>query len=94
MAAFIAQLRRDDGVRARFAQDPHATMREHGIDPAPFNLHRLDAARRQRLLIDLAQQTDPTKPKDGTPPKPSTDADRPPPRNPPAPVYGPPPKPR
>jgi hypothetical protein len=93
MAAFIAQLRRDEGLRARFAQVPHAVMREHGIDPVPFNLHRLDAAGRQRLLIDLAQQADPTKPKDG---KPSTDADKPPPRNPPppAPVYGPPPKPR
>lgn len=98
MASLIGQLRHDAGLRARFVHDPHAVMRAHGVDPAPFDLHRLDAAGRQRLLVELAQQADdPTKPKDGSSPRPP-DGTPPPdtrkPRNPAAPIYGPPPKPR
>ncbi len=91
MATFIALLRRDEGLRARFSHDPHAVMREHGIDSAPFNLHRLDTAGRQRLLIELAQQADPKKPGGDTAPKPSTGTDSP--KTVPVPPYGPPPKP-
>ena len=57
MSAFIVRLRQDAALRARFSQDPRAVLREHGIDPAPFNLpDRLDEAQLERLLGDWTRR--------------------------------------
>lgn len=88
MATFIAALRRDEALRSRFAAEPQAVIREHGIDPAPYNLDGLDEGGRRRLLLDLAQQTDSKPPQ--PPPPPDT---RGPPVT-PLPPYGPPPTPK
>jgi hypothetical protein len=53
MSAFIARIRQDTALRARFAQSPGAVLREFGIDPTPFNLlNRLNDAQIQALLND------------------------------------------
>src|SRR2546425_724206 len=79
-SAFIARVRNDSRLRERFAQNPRAVLREHGIDSAPYNLpDRVSEAQMERLLADLAQPTRP-------PPSPPPDGGRPP----PVPVYGPP----
>jgi hypothetical protein len=85
MSAFIARLRQDAELRARFSQNPRAVMREHGIDPTPFNLpDRMDAAQVERLLSDLAGRAGPESSEPRRPDaRPSI----------PAPVYGPPPGP-
>ena len=90
MSGFVARIRQDAPLRARFAQDPRAVLREFGIDPSSINLpDRLTEAQLQSLLnsraVDgrgdrriLAQaQPSPPAPVYGPP---ST----------PAPVYGPP----
>jgi hypothetical protein len=81
MSAFIARLRNDSALRARFAENPRGILREHGIDPAPYNLpDRVSEEQMERLLADLAREARPPQP-------PRPDAPRPL----PAPVYGPPP---
>ncbi len=86
MASFIAQLRREPALRQRFGENPSATMRENGIDPAPFNLPaRLDGAQIDAFIADWTRRTG----AEETPrpvPRPG-----PLPPSPPAPVYGPPP---
>jgi hypothetical protein len=81
LPAFFARVRQDAALRARFSQSPRAVLREHGIDPAPFDVpDRLDEAQLERLLSDWGgaggSQT-------ARPPQPAP--------SPPAPVYGPPP---
>lgn len=86
MAAFIARVRRDPQLRARFAQSPRAVLREQGIDPAPFDLpDRLDEAQVERLLSDLARSAGSPAVPQPQPPRPS--------EPPPVAVYGPPPGP-
>jgi hypothetical protein len=81
MSAFLARVRGDSKLRARFAENPRAVLREHGIDPAPYNLpERVSEAQMERLLAELSRATPP-------PRGPAPDAPRPL----PAPVYGPPP---
>ena len=36
IAALVAGIEAQPALRARFASDPHATLREFGVDPAPF----------------------------------------------------------
>lgn len=36
LAAFIMRLRHEETLRARFVRDPRRVLREHGIDPPPF----------------------------------------------------------
>jgi hypothetical protein len=91
MSAFIARIRQDAALRARFAQSPRAVLREFGIDPPPINLpDQLTDAQIQRLLNDWTAGADPAVPPPGNrPPAPApvyTPA--------PAPVYGPPSTPR
>jgi hypothetical protein len=79
---FIARVRADAALRARFAENPRAVLNEYGIDPAPYNLpDRMSDERMDRLLDDLTRSA-------AQPPQP-------PPRNPglqaPVAVYGPPP---
>src|SRR5262245_38485997 len=51
MSALIARLRQDAVLRARFAENPRAVLREHGIDAAAFDVPvRMDDAQLQRLL--------------------------------------------
>jgi hypothetical protein len=80
MSAFVARIRQDTGLRARFAQNPRAVLREFGIDPTAINLpDRLTEAQLQGLLNGRTVDV-----REGRPvlaqAKPS----------PPAPVYGPP----
>jgi hypothetical protein len=90
ISAFIVRLRQDAALRARFSQSPGAVLREHGIDPAPFNLpDRLDEAQLERLLADWTRRGAGSG--EGSPPVLQPPA---PPNNVPAPVYGPPPGPR
>jgi hypothetical protein len=83
LSAFIARVRSDPALRARFADDPRSVLREHGIDPTPYNVpDRMSDERMERLLADLARAGSPSQGRvpDG-------------PAVPPAPVYGPPPGP-
>jgi hypothetical protein len=81
MAAFIARVRRDPQLRARFAQSPRTILREQGIDPAPFDLpDQLDDIQLERLLADWSRRAGPPA---VTPPQPLP--------SPPVAVYGPPP---
>ena len=90
MSAFITQLRQNAALRARFARNPRGVLREHGIDPTPFNLaDRLDPAQLERLLADWPVGADSrlnVAQRSSQPPEP---APQPPPA--PVPVYGPPP---
>jgi hypothetical protein len=53
LSAFIARVRQDEALRARFARDPQATLHAFGIDPAPYDLpDRLSDAQLDRLLAD------------------------------------------
>ena len=90
MSAFVARIRQDATLRARFAQNPRAVLREFGIDPTAINLpDRLTAAQLRSLLnsrtVDVGEgrlilaQAKPSPPAPVYGP-PST----------PAPVYGPP----
>jgi hypothetical protein len=36
IAALLTGIEAQPALRARFANDPHATLREFGVDPAPF----------------------------------------------------------
>jgi hypothetical protein len=59
MSAFIARIRQDAALRARFAQSPRAVLREFGIDPSPINLpDRVTDAQIQRLLNDWTAGVD------------------------------------
>jgi hypothetical protein len=85
MSAFIARLRQDAALRLRFTQNPRVVLREHGIDPTPFDLpDRLDEAQLERLLADWQRRGMGSAEGSPSPPPP-------PPRNVPVPVYGPPP---
>jgi hypothetical protein len=80
--AFFARVRQDAALRARFSQNPRAVLREHGIDPAPFDVpDRLNEAQLERLLSDWGGGTGGSQAAPAPRPAPS----------PPAPVYGPPP---
>lgn len=84
MAAFIAQVRRDPQLRARFAQSPRAVLIEQGIDPGPFDLpDRLDEAQLERLLADWARSAGSPVVTPREPPRPAPSVA----------VYGPPPGP-
>ncbi|ARN80488.1 hypothetical protein MCBRY_000423 [Methylocystis bryophila] len=51
MAAFFMRLRQEETLRARFVRDPRGVLREHGIDPPPFQLaDRLDETEFKHLL--------------------------------------------
>jgi hypothetical protein len=81
MSAFLARVRSDSQLRARFAENPRALLREYGIDPAPYNLpERVSEAQMERLLADLDRAA-------RAPLGPVPDAQR----TSPAPVYGAPP---
>jgi hypothetical protein len=70
MSAFIARIRQDAALRARFAQNPRAVLREFGIDPPPINLpDKLTDDQIQRLLNDWTAGVDPPAPppRDGRP---------------------------
>ena len=55
MSAFVARIRQDAGLRARFAENPRAVLREFGIDPAAINLpDRLTEAQLESLLNSRA----------------------------------------
>jgi hypothetical protein len=80
--AFFARVRQDAALRARFSQNPRAVLREHGIDPAPFDVpDRLSEAQLERLLSDWGGGSGGSQ--TARPPQPAP--------SPPAPVYGPPP---
>jgi hypothetical protein len=86
LSAFIARVRGDDALRARFADNPSFVLREYGIDPTPFSLpDKITEAQMNSLLDDLSRRAPPQTAQPETAP--------PPPRQPsPAvPVYGPPP---
>lgn len=84
LSAFVARVRQDATLRARFAQNPHAVLREFGIDPTPYNLSdRLTDAQLDRFLADWSRDAGASTPPPGR--GPAT------PRPPPTPVYGPPP---
>ena len=56
VATFIALLRQDAALRARFAQEPLAVLRDQGIDLAAFELpERLNEAQLARLLDDWSR---------------------------------------
>jgi hypothetical protein len=55
MSEFIARLRQDPALRARFRQNSRAVLREAGIDPTPFNIpEQLDERALARLLANWA----------------------------------------
>jgi hypothetical protein len=82
MSAFIARIRQDSALRARFAESPRAVLREFGIDPPPINLpDRLTHVQMLQLLNDWTAGVDP--------PEQSPNAGRQ--SGPVVPVYGPPP---
>jgi hypothetical protein len=61
MSAFIARIRQDAALRARFGRSPDAVLREFGIDPTPFSLlGRLNDAQIQELVNDWTAGTLPT----------------------------------
>jgi hypothetical protein len=57
MPAFVARLRQDPALRARFARDPRAVLREHGIDPSPFRTNRRDETEIEAVLTDWTAVT-------------------------------------
>ena len=88
ISAFMAQLRQNAELRARFSRNPRAVLSQNGIDPAPYNLpERMNEADLQRLLSDRTRRL-----AEGTPNPPAPETGQP--QAPPAPVYGPPPGPR
>jgi hypothetical protein len=61
MSAFIARIRQDAALRARFGRSPDAVLREFGIDPTPFSLlGRLNDAQIQELVNDWTAGVIPT----------------------------------
>lgn len=81
LSAFISRVRGDGALRARFADNPSAVLREYGIDPTPFNLpDRITQAQMDSLLDDLSRRA---------PPQTAQPPELPVPR-PPAVIYGPP----
>jgi hypothetical protein len=84
LSAFIARVRQDATLRARFAQNPHTVLREFGIDPTPYNLpDRLtDVTQLDRFLADWSRDAGAS-----TPPR----VPEPAVMKVPTPVYGPPP---
>jgi hypothetical protein len=80
--AFFARVRQDAALRARFSRNPRAVLREHGIDPAPFDVpDRLNEAQLERLLSDWGGGSGGSQAAPAPQPAPS----------PTTPVYGPPP---
>jgi hypothetical protein len=58
MPAFIARLRQDAALRARFVRDPRTVLREHGVDPSPFQVtDRLDETKLEALLMAWSAAT-------------------------------------
>jgi hypothetical protein len=56
LSAFAARVRQDTALRARFAANPRAVLREFGIDPAPYNLpDRLTDAQIDRFVTDWSR---------------------------------------
>jgi hypothetical protein len=103
MSGFIARVRQDPTLRARFADGPRAVLLAYGIDPQPFTLpDRLTEAQLARFVSGwprIAAQVnppDPSQPKPGPtiavygPPAAVKKPAKPPQPAPPAPVYGPP----
>lgn len=89
MSAFMARLLQETDLRARFSRNPRAVLRQHGIDPAPYNLpDRMNEADLRRLLSGRTYRLAEGAP---NPPAPETGQPKEPPA---APVYGPPPSPR
>jgi len=83
LSDLIGRLRHSAALRDRFAENPRAVFLEFGIDPSPYNLSdRMNATQMDRLLTRFAQASTPTEP-------PTAPA----PPEPPAVVYGPPPRP-
>jgi hypothetical protein len=63
LSAFIARVRGDGALRARFADNPRAVLRDYGIDPTPFNLpDRITRAQMDSLLDDLSRRTETAQP--------------------------------
>ena len=84
LSDLIRRLRHGAVLRDRFAENPRAVFLEFGIDPTPYNLpDRMNAAQMDRLLTRFAQVSTPTEPPTAPTPRPE----------PPAVVYGPPPRP-
>jgi hypothetical protein len=82
LSAFVARVRQDATLRARFAQNSRNVLREFGIDPTPYDLSdRLTDAQLDRFLADWSREAGASSPRPL--PKPAPPA--------PAPVYGPPP---
>jgi hypothetical protein len=83
LSSFVARVRQDATLRARFAQNPSTVLRAFGIDPTPYNLSdRLTDAQLDRFLADWSRDVGASTP----PPMPGP-VEKPA----PAPVYGPPP---
>jgi hypothetical protein len=86
LSAFAARVRQDTALRARFAQNPGAVLREFGIDPAPYNLPaQLSDVQLNRFLADWSRDGGTARPAPPVPPGPGPAPPGP------APVYGPPP---
>jgi hypothetical protein len=82
LSAFVARVRQDAALRARFAQNPRSVMRELGIDATPYDLSdRLTDAQLDRFLADWSRDPGASTPRPEPKPAPPT----------PTPVYGPPP---
>lgn len=59
MSAFISRIRQDEILRARFAANPRAVLREYGIDPPPINLpNQITPVQMQGLLDNWAAGVD------------------------------------
>ena len=58
MSAFIAWVRTNAELRARFADNPRVVLRENGIDPTPYNLpDKISPQQMDSLLDDLSRST-------------------------------------
>ena len=85
LSAFVARVRRDAALRARFAQNPRNVLREFGIDRTAYDLSdRLTDAQLDRFLADWSRDAGTSTPRPVPDPEPV-------PAPTPTPVYGPPP---
>lgn len=97
-SALVRQLGEQPAMRARFAREPRAVLREAGLDPQPFDIgetlteaevHRLiERWRTAQAVIDVQGPGSGSSEPGGTKPPPLPPADR---ASPPAAIYGPPP---
>jgi hypothetical protein len=64
LSAFIDLLRRDQGLRHRFAQNPRAVLRDFAVELSPhYDVpERLTAAQLERLLADWSASTNDSSP--------------------------------